>query len=85
MKLITLGCLGTLELVPLGCLGALDGWCYRGAQEFLCKAPGKLRGLQVSCGDFPEQFVWVLVTAPRVAKVYGFGDRPQGLPFVWVR
>ena len=25
-KLITLGCLGTLELVPLGCLGALDGW-----------------------------------------------------------
>jgi hypothetical protein len=24
-KLITLGCLGTLELVPLGCLGALDG------------------------------------------------------------
>ena len=26
-KLITLGCLGTLELVPLGCLGALDGWC----------------------------------------------------------
>ena len=27
-KLITLGCLGTLELVPLGCLGALDvRWC----------------------------------------------------------
>ena len=26
-KLITLGCLGTLELVHLGCLGALDGWC----------------------------------------------------------
>ena len=26
-KLVTLGCLGTLELVPLGCLGALDGWC----------------------------------------------------------
>ena len=26
-KIITLGCLGTLELVPLGCLGALDGWC----------------------------------------------------------
>ena len=25
-KLITIGCLGTLELVPLGCLGALDGW-----------------------------------------------------------
>ena len=25
-KLITLGCLVTLELVPLGCLGALDGW-----------------------------------------------------------
>ena len=24
-KLVTLGCLGTLELVPLGCLGALDG------------------------------------------------------------
>ena len=29
-KLITLGCLSTLELVPLGCFGALDGWC-RGA------------------------------------------------------
>ena len=27
-KLITLGCLGTLELVPLGCLGVLDGWWY---------------------------------------------------------
>ena len=26
-KLITLGCLGTLELLPLGFLGALDGWC----------------------------------------------------------
>ena len=25
-KLITLGCLGTLELVPLACFGALDGW-----------------------------------------------------------
>ena len=25
-KLITLECLGTLELVPLGCLGTLDGW-----------------------------------------------------------
>ena len=24
-KLITLECLGALELVPLGCLGALDG------------------------------------------------------------
>ena len=28
-KLVTLGCLGTLELVPLGCFGALDGWCCR--------------------------------------------------------
>ena len=58
-KLITLGCLGTLELVPLGCLGALDGlWC-RGAQSLWCKAPGKLRGLQLSCGDCPGQFVRV--------------------------
>ena len=30
-NLITLGCLGTLELVPLGCLGALDGWCCLGS------------------------------------------------------
>ena len=38
-KLITLGCLGTLELVPLGCLGALDGlWCAE-----LKHGGGKLR------------------------------------------
>ena len=55
-KLITLGCLGTLELVPLGCLGALDGWWCYGAQSLWCKAPGKRRGLQLGCGDRPEQF-----------------------------
>ena len=26
-KLITLGCLGTLELVYLGCFSTLGGWC----------------------------------------------------------
>ena len=71
-KLITLGCLGTLELVPLGCFGILDGWWCLGAQSLWCKAPGKRRGLQLGCGDRLEQFD-------------GFGDRPQGLPFVRVR
>jgi hypothetical protein len=58
-KLITLGCLGTLELVPLGFLGALDGWWCCGAQSLWCKALGKLRGLQLSCGDYLEHFVRV--------------------------
>ena len=48
------------------------------AQSLWCKAPGKRRGLQLSCGDCLEQFVRIPVTAPRVAKVYGFGDRPKG-------
>ena len=52
-------------------------WCL-GAQSLWCKAPGKRRGLQLGCGDRPEQFVRVLVTAPKGCHLYGFDDRPQG-------
>ena len=61
------------------------------AQSLWCKAPGKRQGLQLGCGDRPEQFVRVpvtapkgcqsvrvLVTAPKGCHLYGFGDRPQG-------
>ena len=52
LELVTLGCLDTLELVPLGCLGALDGWSC----SELNHCGVKLRGLQLGCGDCPEQF-----------------------------
>ena len=29
-KLVTLGCVGALELVPLGHVGTLDGCCFLG-------------------------------------------------------
>ena len=90
-KLITLGSLSTLELVPLGFLGTLDGWWCLGAQSLWCKALGKHRGLQLGCGDCPEQFlrvpvttpkgcqsVRVPVTAPKGCHLYRFGDHPQG-------
>ena len=90
-KLITLGCLCTLELVPLGCLCALESWWCLGAQSLWCKAPENRRGLQLGCGDCPEQFVRVPVTAPEGCQsvrvpvtapngchLYGFSDRPQG-------
>uniref|UniRef100_M8BEX2 Wings apart-like protein C-terminal domain-containing protein n=1 Tax=Aegilops tauschii TaxID=37682 RepID=M8BEX2_AEGTA len=34
--------------------------------------------LQLSCGECPEKFVWVLVTAPKGCHLYRFGGRPQG-------
>ena len=82
--------LSTLDIVLRGCFGVLEAWWCLGAQSLWCKAPGKRRGLQLGCGDCPEQFVRVPVTAPRVATctgsvtapkgchLYGFGDRPQG-------
>ena len=55
-KLITLGCLGTLELVPLGCLGALDGWWCSELNHCGGKLRASVGGLQLGCGDRPEQF-----------------------------
>jgi hypothetical protein len=90
-KLITLGCLGTLELVPLGCLGALDGWWCRGAQSLWWKAPGQASGSAIrlwrlpraictGTGDRPQGLPKCSgsVTAPKGCHLYGFGDRPQG-------
>ena len=76
--------IGTLEL-PIGCLGVLDGWwCFR-AQSLWCKAPGKRRGLQLGCGDRPEQFVQVPVTALMGCQSVRVRWPPQGSPFVRVR
>ena len=77
--------LSTLDIVLRGCFGVLEAWWCLGAQSLWCEAPGKRRGLQLGCGDCPELFVRVPVTAPKGCHVYGFGDRPQGLPFVRVR
>ena len=89
-KLVTLGCLSTLELVPLGCFGALDGWC-RGAQSLWWKAPGQASGSPIKlwrlsraiCTGFGERPQGLpkctgSVTAPKGCHLYGFGDRPQG-------
>ena len=84
-KLITLGYLVPLEIVLRGCFGVLEAWWCLGAQSLWCEASGKRRGLQLGCGDCPEQFVRVPVAAPKGCHMYGFGDRPQGLPFVQVR
>ena len=70
--------LGTLYLVLLVCFGILEAWWCLEAQSLWCKASVKRRGLQLGCGDCPEQFVRVPVTAPKVCHLYGFGDRPQG-------
>ena len=90
-KLITLGCLGTLELVPLGCLGALDGWCCREAQSLWCKASGKLREPPIKLWRLSRAICTGSVTAPKGChkctgsvtapkglQLYRFGDRPQG-------
>ena len=70
--------LSTLDIVLRGCFGVLEAWWCLGAQSLWCEAPGKRRGLQLGCGDCPEQFVRVPVTAPKGCHLYGFGDRPQG-------
>ena len=71
LELVPLGCLGTLD--GCGHLEAIfhcgeASWCRRGdspnlvvfgAQSLWCKAPGKRRGLQLGCGDRPEQIVRV--------------------------
>ena len=71
-KLITLGCLGTLELVPLGSLGALDGWCC----SVLNHCGVKLRA---SVGVSSK----VVEIAP--SNLTGTGDRPMGCQSVRVR
>ena len=48
--------LGALELVPLGCFGALDGWWCSELNHYGVKLRTKRPGLQLGCGDRPEQF-----------------------------